>query len=100
MLSVASTPIGTVAGTITAIAGVFTGLGLLLTALSVLLPILRETKTIHKIVNQRQTDMLRYQAMLVRELRENGIPIPIDPAIEYPPPSPIRAEEKGKDNGR
>lgn len=76
----ASTP----AGIITAIASVVTALGGLVLAFGVLLPILKTTRSTHKIVNQERTDRLNYQAALIRALEAKGIDVPVDQSAPQP----------------
>jgi hypothetical protein len=40
-----------------------------------------ETTAVHQLVNQRMTDMLRYQAALVTAMESAGIPVPIDQSL-------------------
>jgi hypothetical protein len=40
-----------------------------------------ETSEVHTLVNQRQTDMLRYQAALVLELEKAGGVVPVDQSL-------------------
>lgn len=42
-----------------------------------------DVQSVHKIVNQQRTDMLTYQADLIRALRREGIDVPRDES-EYP----------------
>lgn len=66
------------AGVITAFATVLTAAGGLVAALRLLVPILRQTKEVHKIVNQQRTDMRRYTKTLIAALAAHGIEIPVD----------------------
>jgi hypothetical protein len=68
------------AGVVTAFATVLTAAGGLVAAIRLLVPILRQTKEVHKIVNQQRTDMLRYQRALEAALVHAGIDIPVDQA--------------------
>ena len=70
------------AGSITAIATVITALGGLVLAVGVLIPILRTTRSTHKIVNQQRTDMMNYQRALIKALQSAGIDIPDDQSKE------------------
>lgn len=83
---------GTVAGTLTAVATLITALGGLVVTLKVLVPNFRTNKEtraraeeintqaceIHKIVNQQRTDMLRFQAALIKTLKAHDIDVPDD----------------------
>jgi hypothetical protein len=62
---------GSVVGTVTALTGLLTAIGGLLLAIKVILPT-------HKIVNQQRTDMLNFQATLVKTLVAHGIEVPED----------------------
>jgi hypothetical protein len=68
----------TLPGIITAIAATITAIGGLIVAFTVLIPMFRNTKTIHKIVNQQQTDLRNYQRALLETLSAHNIPIPPD----------------------
>lgn len=75
----------TVVGLITAIATGVTALGGLIVALTVLVPILRKTRQlekktdeVHVLVNQRFTDMERWNRSLVNALRRAGVEVPED----------------------
>ena len=70
------------AGVITAFATVLIAIGGIITAVAVLIPILRTTRSTHKIVNQQRTDMLNFQRALIRALTDHGIPIPVDQSAE------------------
>lgn len=74
------------AGIITAFASVLIAVGGIITAFSVLIPILRQTRAVHKIVNQQRTDMLRYQQALIRALAAHGIAVPLDQSIDHDVP--------------
>lgn len=77
------------AGVITAFASVLIAVGGIITAFSVLLPILRQTRAVHKIVNQQRTDMFRYQQALIRALTDHGITVPLDQSVDHDnPPDP------------
>lgn len=80
MLTVAASSFAepTLPGIITAIAATVTALGGLIVAFTVLLPMFRNTKTIHKIVNQQQTDLRNYQRALIETLAIHNIEIPPD----------------------
>lgn len=41
--------------------------------------------SVHKIVNQQRTDMLRYEAALKAALRHAGVDIPADQSLEQGP---------------
>lgn len=71
-------------GLVTAIASVITALGLLFASLAVFLPALREIRKVHTIVNQHQTDLLRYQRALITALRSAGVAIPEDQSVDNP----------------
>ena len=73
-----------VTGIITAFATVITALGGLLLAVAVLLPLLRETRSVHKIVNQQRTDMMRYQRALLALLKAHNIEPPVDQSLDPP----------------
>lgn len=68
------------AGIISAIATVIMAAGGLLGAVTLLVPILRQTREVHKIVNQQRTDMKRYNTMLRKALEAHGIQVPDDPS--------------------
>jgi len=72
------------AGIITASATLFIAFAAVITALTLLLPILRTTKSTHKLVNQRFTDMQNWNRALVRALNNAGLDVPIDQSIEGP----------------
>jgi hypothetical protein len=76
-----------ITGIITAFATVITALGGLILAIAVLLPLLRETRNVHKIVNQQRTDMMRYQRALLALLKAHGIEPPVDQSLEPEPPA-------------
>jgi hypothetical protein len=63
---------------ITAIAATITALGGLTVALTVLLPMWRQTKAIHTIVNQQQTDLRNYQRALIEALELHNVDVPPD----------------------
>jgi hypothetical protein len=80
------------AGIITAFAGVITALALLFAALPALVKVLRETRRtgvaigeVHTIVNQQKTDLINYQAALVRALRTAGVDVPMDQSMGEEP---------------
>jgi hypothetical protein len=75
-------PDSTLAGVITAVSTLFLAIGGVITAFTVLIPILRQTKSTHKIVNQQRTDMLRFQRALIRALTDAGIEVPIDQSVD------------------
>jgi hypothetical protein len=75
-----------VAGIITAVGVCITAIGGLVATIGVFIPILRQTKATHKIVNQQHTDMVRYQAALVKALTAAGIAVPEDQSL--PPSNP------------
>lgn len=79
------------AGVITAFATLLTAVGGLIVAVKVLIPQRRDTKEIHKIVNQQKTDMLRFQRSLIQALVAHGIPVPEDQSL----PLPGEAREHG-----
>jgi hypothetical protein len=70
-----------VAGIITALSASIGALATLATAFALLIPVLRNTREIHKIVNQQRTDMLRYQRALTKALIKEGIEVPEDQSI-------------------
>jgi beta-lactamase regulating signal transducer with metallopeptidase domain len=63
---------------ITAVAASLTAIGGLIAAFALLIPILRITKTTHKIVNQQQTDLRNYQRALIEALKNANIQVPED----------------------
>jgi hypothetical protein len=69
---------GSLAGMITALATVITALGGLIVSIRVLIPNFKQTKEVHKVVNQQKTDMERYQKALIDVLAAHGIDIPVD----------------------
>jgi len=70
-----------VAGVITAIATVLIALGGVITAVGVLIPILRLSRSTHKIVNQEKTNRDNFNRALIRALNDHGITVPIDQSI-------------------
>jgi hypothetical protein len=82
----------TAAGIITAIATVLMALATVLGALPLLIKTWRQSKEIHKIVNQQQTDLRNYQAALIRTIEHDGGTVPIDQSAP-------RIETEGKGNG-
>lgn len=40
---------------------------------------------VHKIVNQAHTDLVNYQAALIRALESRGIEVPVDQSAPQPP---------------
>ena len=79
---------GTIAGMITAIATVLTALGGVMVSLTVLLPLLRQTKSVHRIVNQQKTDTDRYTRALKAVLEAHGIELPVDQSIDLTKENP------------
>ncbi len=77
-------PGSSVAGVITAFATLLTAVGGLIVALKVIIPQRRETASIHKIVNQQRTDMLRFQRALIETLQAHGIKVPVDQSAPLP----------------
>lgn len=75
-----------VAGVITAVATVLIALGGVITAVGVLIPILRVTRSTHKIVNQEKTNRDNFNRALIRALNANGIEVPVDQSL--PPEEP------------
>lgn len=73
------------AGLVTAVATVITAVGGLILAVSVLIPILRGVREVHTIVNQQRTDLVRFQAALVRQLKAAGIEPVIDQSLPIEP---------------
>ena len=73
--------IAAVAGVITALGGLAGGTALLVSSMRTK----RQVQSVHKIVNQQRTDMLRFQEALVRALIAAGIEVPIDQSL---PPAP------------
>ena len=84
-----------VAGIITAVSTVLIATGGLVTAFGLLLPVLRQTKEIHKIVNQQRTDAMNYQRALIKALRAHGIDVPDD---QSRPPDTNTSIDKGRYN--
>jgi hypothetical protein len=72
----------TVVGIITACATLATALGGTIGAFTLLLPLLRQTREVHKIVNQQQTDLRHYQRALVAALERAGIEVPVDQSLD------------------
>jgi hypothetical protein len=73
------------AGIITAVASGITAIALLCAALPALIKVMRQTRKVekaihevHTIVNQQRTDLMNYQAALVRALKQADVEIPID----------------------
>jgi hypothetical protein len=75
-------PGSSAAGIITASATVLIAVGGIISALTLFLPALRRTEhkvdEVHMLVNQRFTDMERYQRALVKLLKDKGIAVPDD----------------------
>lgn len=69
----------------TALVAAITALVVAITALIPVLLTLRETKKVHKIVNQQRTDATAYQLKLTTSLRNHGIDIPVDDSVAPPP---------------
>ena len=69
---------------LTAVASIVTAFGLLITAIALLVPILRTTKATHGLVNQQHTDLVNYQAALIRAMRAAGIDVPMDQSAPGP----------------
>ena len=69
---------GTVFGGMAAFAGLLTASVTAAATFKVLLPVKRDAKAIHTIVNQDRTDRLRFQAVLIQALEDNGIAVPED----------------------
>ena len=89
----------TIVGIITASATALIAVGGIITALGVFLPILRQTRAtvakvdqVHQLVNQQHTDLVRYQAALVKALRTAGVEVPDDQSL---PPEKSTASETG-----
>jgi hypothetical protein len=61
-----------------------TALVVAVTALIPVLLTLRETKKVHKIVNQQRTDSVAYQLKLTNALRADGIDVPVDDSVTPP----------------
>lgn len=70
--------LGSLAQILTALATMLTAVGGLVVTLKVMLPNYQLNKTTHTIVNQQRTDMLRFQAVLIGELKKHNIEIPQD----------------------
>ncbi len=70
------------AGVITACGAVLTALSLVIGSITLLVPILRTTRSTHKIVNQQRTDMLNFQRALIRALDDAGVSVPVDQSVE------------------
>jgi len=69
---------GTIAGMMTAFATLLTAIGGIVVTVKVLIPNHKVNESTHKIVNQQRTDMLRFQAALVKTLVAHGIDVPED----------------------
>jgi hypothetical protein len=99
-------PTSTNAGIVSAIAACITAAGGFVLAVGVLIPILRNSRRalvntaaavvkvdavvaqvgeVHTIVNQQRTDAHRYQVALIRALREGGLDVPVDQALDSIP---------------
>lgn len=90
---------GTIAGMITAIATVLTALGGMVVSVTVLLPVLRQTRQVHKIVNQQKTDMERYRRALEAVLKAHDIELPVDQSIDLSQEIPKPRTSNGPDTG-
>lgn len=96
------------AGEIGASAGVLTAIAFVITALTGFVPIVRNTRAtkeltqkvleeakdnkvevakVHTIVNQANTNLLQYQAVLTRAMAAAGLPIPLDQSLMPVPPA-------------
>jgi hypothetical protein len=62
--------LGSIAGLITAVATMVTAVGGIVLSYRV--------QSVHKIVNQQRTDMLRYQRALIVALKAHGVEVPDD----------------------
>lgn len=78
-----------ITGIITAASTFVVAVGGLLATLVILIPLLRETRSVHKIVNQQRTDLLRYQRALLATLRAHGIEPPADQSLEPGPETAV-----------
>ena len=87
MLTVDPLPVTTspdLTSIITAVGSVITACALVISALALLVPILRTAKRTEHMVNQTHTDLLNYQALLIRTLDQAGLDVPEDPAHAPP----------------
>jgi len=65
------------------IALIITAVATLITAIAGAVVILRrDVRAVHKIVNQQRTDMLAYQARLIKALRREGLSVPEDESLK------------------
>jgi hypothetical protein len=74
-------PDSTLAGVISAVAGVITALSLLIASAAAYVKaksLTEKVDEVHKIVNQQRTDMMRYQAALIKALKGAGVDVPDD----------------------